>query len=254
MNRKLLHSGQVALIMVLIMTVISAVAVSVASRSTVETRIQEMNVENTEALLTAQAGLEESIAKNLPVSGNFGEGRQYQVTVGEVGSTGISTEKINPGEVFEVNLESALGVTGLKIYWKPVITGGAPALFISDVRSDQIIDYAYDTDGTGGFTRAVSGGALDGVNYNYSPPSPLSVSAGDSRLLRITVLGAAAFVGIEPIGGLLPPQSTTFRSVADVSSTAQSVVKYGIEYHESITDQLPSVFDYVLFSGGTINQ
>ena len=50
MNRKLLHSGQVALIMVLIMTVISAVAVSVASRSTVETRIQEMNVERQEIL------------------------------------------------------------------------------------------------------------------------------------------------------------------------------------------------------------
>ncbi len=244
--------GQVALIMVLIMTVVSAVAVSVASRTTVETRIQEMNVENKEAILTAQAGLEEAISKNEDVSGTFGEGREYDVSISDTGTTEITTEQIGSGESFEVNLTGATGVTGVKVYWRPSITGTQPALFITDVRSDENVDYAYDSEGVNGFTRVVSGGSLQGVNYDYVTPNPITVAI-DSRLFRITVLGASAFLGIEPIGGLLPPQSTEYRSVADLASGERSV-RYGIEYKESKTNLLPSVFDYALFSGGAIVQ
>lgn len=240
--------------MVLIMTVVSAIAVSLASRSTIETRIQEMNVENTEALLTAQAGLEESISKNSPVSGTLGEGKQYQVTLADAGSTSITSEKINPGEAFEVSLDGAVAVTGIKIYWKPATPSGVTAIFVSEVRANQILDYAYDANGSGGFTKVVSGGTFEGVSYPYATPVPISIVPGISKKLRITILGAAAFLGIEPVGGQLPAQFTNFKSVADVSSTSQNVVKYGIEYVESKTDQLPSVFDYALFSGGSINQ
>ncbi len=246
------HSGQVALIMVLIMTVISAVAVSVASRSTVETRIQQMNVENTEALLAAQAGLEESIAKSTPVSGTFGTG-QYQVSLNEAGSGSVISEKINPGETLEIDLDGAVGVTGLKIFWKPAILGSFPAIFVSDVRNDQTLNYAYDATDSNGFTQALTGETLEGVSYTYSTPV-LVISQEFSKNLRITVLGSSAFLGIQPEGGLLSPQSINFRAVADVASTNQNVVKYGIEYIESKSDQVPSVFGYVLFSGGSIVQ
>ena len=246
------HSGQVALIMVLIMTVISAVAVSVASRSTVETRIQQMNVENTEALLTAQAGLEESIAKRNPVSGTFGTG-EYQVSLNEAETGSEISEKINPGETLEINLDGAAGVTGLKIFWKPAILGSSTAIFVSDIRSDQTLNYAYDTNGSNGFAPALAAETLEGVNYNYTTPV-LVVEPGVSEKLKITVLGSSVFLGIQPVGGLLSPQSTNFRAVADVASTNQNVVKYGIEYVESKSDQVPSVFGYVLFSGGSIVQ
>lgn len=250
------HSGQVALIMVLIMTVISAVAVSLASRSTVETRIQQMNVSNLEALLTAQSGLEESIARNEAVSGSPEAGKNFTVTLSDAGASSITSEKINPGEGFEINLVDVTGVTGIKIYWKAATPVGTPSIFVSDVRSDQNIDYAYDSTDpdTDGFTKVTTGGALAGVDYTYATPSPVSISPGSSQKLRITVLGSSAFLGIEPVGGQLPPQSTNFRSVADVSATDQNVVKYGIEYVESKTDQLPSIYDYVLFSGGSIVQ
>lgn len=248
------HSGQVALIMVLIMTVVSAVAVSLASRSTIETRIQQMNVSNLEALLTAQSGLEESISKNQAVSGSPEAGKNYEVTLSDAGSSSITSEKINSGESFEVNLEGATGVTGVKIYWKAASAAGAPAIFVSDIGSGQTLDYAFDSTGTGGFTMVNTGGALGGVTYTYATPSPISITAGTSQKLRITVLGDSALLGIEPVGGQLPPQSTNFRSIANVSATDQNIVKYGIEYVESKTDQLPSVFDYVLFSGGSIVQ
>jgi hypothetical protein len=247
------HSGQVALLMVLIMTVISAVAVSLASRSTVETRVQQMEIESTQALLTAQAGLEQAIFKDSSVSGSLESGKNYNVTVDAEGVSEVTTEKVDPGNAVDVNLVGASGVTGARIYWRAAVAGGRPAIFVSDVRSDRIYDYAYDSEGTYGFTSVVSGGSLNGVNYTYVTPSPVTISSGNSVSLRITVLGAPAFVGVEPVGGLFPPQSLKYRSVASVGS-GDSSIKYGIEYKESVTNQLPSVFDYVLFSGGTINQ
>ncbi|EKD53176.1 MAG: hypothetical protein ACD_61C00122G0009 [uncultured bacterium] len=246
------HSGQVALIMVLIMTVVSAIAVSVASRSTVETRVQEMDVESKEALLTAQAGLEEAISKDTPVSGSLGTGKDYTVERGDTGATSITTEKINSGENFEVYLSGG-NVTGVKIYWNPAVAGGKPSLFITDIRSDGSVDYAYDTDGTGGFTAGTTpGGTYAGVNYSYVTPTiPLTV--GVSTKLRITVLGDPVFLGIRPMLGSFPAQSTNFKSTATLDS-GETSIKYGIEYKESKTNQLPSVFDYVLFSEGTIIQ
>lgn len=246
------HSGQVALVMVLIMTVVSAVAVSVASRTTVETRIQEMNIESKEAILTAQAGLEEAISKNAEVTGTLAEGQQYEVTVSDTGINEITSEQIGAGETFEVDLLGASGVSGVKVYWKSAVVGSLPSIFISDVQTDQNVDYGYDTQGANGFTRVTSGGSLSGVNYDYATPVPIGITASSTHL-RITVLGAPAFLGIEPIGGTLPPQTTEYRSIADLES-GQAKVRYGIEYKESKTNQLPSIFDYALFSGGSIVQ
>ncbi|KKT30367.1 MAG: hypothetical protein UW16_C0012G0018 [Microgenomates group bacterium GW2011_GWC1_44_10] len=254
MIEKSVHTGQVALIVVLIMTVVSAMAVSVASRSTLETRIQQMNVENLEAQLTAQSGLENAVAKNQAISdGTLGDGKMYSVSLSDVGSTGISSETISAGEVFEVNLEGSVGVTGVKIYWKKAGGSSTPAIFVSDIRANQIVDYAYDINGSNGFTVAGAGGSIDGVTYDYATSAPIAIG-NNSKKLRITVLGASALLGIEPIGGIFPAQTSKFRAIADVAATDQKVVRYGIEYIESKTDQLPSVFDNVLFSGGSIVQ
>ncbi len=246
------HSGQVALIMVLVMTVISAVAVSVASRSTVETRVQQLSIDNTQAILTAQAGLEDALSQNTEVTGSLGEGKAYSVTKSDAGSTSVSTDKIDTGETLEINLVGAVGVTGVKIYWKPAVPGGKPAIFVTDVQASKGIDYAYDTDGTNGFTRVSTGGSLGGVSYDYLSPS-IPVTSGTSLKLRVTALVSPAIIGVEPVGGTLPPQSTNFKSVANLT-TGQTTLKYGVEYLESKSDMLPSVFDYVLFSGGSIIQ
>lgn len=246
------HSGQVALIMVLIMTVVSALAVSVASRSTTETRIQQMQVENTEAVMTAQAGLEAALIQNAPVSGSLSQGKDYTVSVGDMGSASIISEKINPGEVIEVDLAGANGVTGVKVYWRAAVAGQKSSLFISDVRGDRNVDYAYDTEGTGGFTGISSGGSLSGTNFDFVTPT-ITISPGNSESLRVIVLGASAILGFEPIGGTFPSQSTNYKSVANLN-TGTTTVKYGLEYSESKTNLLPAVFDYVLFSGGSIVQ
>lgn len=246
-------SGQVALIMVLIMTVISAVAVSLAGRSTVETRIQQMEIDSNQALLTAQAGLEQAISKTSAVNGSLDSTKLYQVTVDTTGASSIASEKINKGSTVEINLTGASSITGAKIYWKSAIVGGKPAIYVSDVRSDRTVDYAYDTEGTGGFTKVSSGGTLNGINYPYVTPVTVPLSPGNSTVLSITVLGDAAFIGVLPIGGTFPAQSLKYKSVASVG-TGSDAIKYGLEYNESIVNQLPEIYDYALFSGGTIIQ
>ena len=244
--------GQVALIMVLIMTVVSAVAVSVASRSTVETRIQQMNIDNTQAILTAQAGLESAITKDSEVSGSLGTGKDYAVIVADNGSSAMTTEKTGVGETIEVNMVGASGVTGVKVYWKPAVAGEKPGIIVSELRSNKGIDFAYDPEGAGSFTQVLAGGSLSGISYSYVTPT-IPVISGTTLKLRITVLGYDALLGIEPVGGILPAQTRDYKSVADLTS-GETKLKYGVEYVESKVDQLPSIYDYVMFSGGAIIQ
>lgn len=246
------HSGQVALVMVLIMTVLSVTVVSLASRSTVETRVQEMGLESTKALLAAQSGLEQAVMSGSALSGNLDNGQSYDVSVNDEGVSGVTTDKINPGEVLEVNLVGAVSVTGVKVYWKPIPGGGSPAVFVSDVRDDRTLDYAYDNVGADGFTLVSSGGSFDGVSYDFVTPT-MGTSLANSKILRVVVLGSPALVGIQPVGGQLPPQTKIYKAVGNVG-LGSGKVKYGIEYKESATSQLPMVFDYAIFSGGTIIQ
>lgn len=247
------HSGQVALIMVLIMTVISAVAVSMAGRATVETSVQEVDTQSSEAMLAASAGLEQASIAESNLSGVLETGKGFNVTVDTEGTNGVLSDKINPGQTLDVNLSGATGLTGVRVYWSPASSQDNPSLFISDVRTDRIVDYAYDSVGANGFTKVSSGGNLNGTLFSYVIPAPISLSAATEKELRIVVLGGAAFVGVEPIGGSLPPQTRTYRSVGSVER-GDSSVKYGIEYKESATDEVPSVFDYALFASGSIIQ
>jgi hypothetical protein len=247
------HSGQVALVMVLIMTVISAVAVSVAGRSTVETRVQEMDAESASAMLAAQSGLEQAVGLQGPLTGTLAEGKNFAVSVVSEGTTGVISEKINAGETFDVSITGATGISGARIYFKPANPSEVPSLFVSDVRSDRTIDYAFDTTGLNGFTKVITSGSLNGVIFDYVTASPVTLSLASSQSLRITVLGAAAFLGIEPVGGDFPPQTRNFKAVGDVGTSGTKVM-YGIEYKESVTDKIPSVFDYALFSNGSIIQ
>lgn len=256
MNKKnKIHRGQVALIMVLIMTVVSAIAVSVAGRSTTESRIQQQDVESKEALLTAQSGLEKALTLDANVTGTVDTGT-FDVVRTDTGSTGILTDKVLPGEQIEVNLSGLdAGTTAIKVHWKAAVAGEVPAIFVSDIQSTLTKDYAFSGDAadqTRGFAVPVAGGTWSGVVWTYST-TQIPVTPGTSLLLHITVLGKPALLGIRAIGGTntFPAQTTAFKSVGTVTST-DTAIKYGIEYTESKTNLIPGVFDYALFSLGTI--
>lgn len=248
------HKGQVALVLVLVMTVASALAVSLASRSTVDTRIQQTETQSVQALLNAQTGIEQLILNQNDFEAS--EVDKYKAVRTDIGSNSFDIGRVDSGSSVEINLEGAdfVKLTAFKVYWKPD-TGNPsaqPAVFISTIKDTGVIsDYAYSYDGINGFLPA-----SDTSDYGYvKVTSNIPLTPGVSKIIRITTLGSAALMRVVPIGAsaIFPSQSRSIKSVGSVKSE-DDTVKYGLQYNESLNDTVPAVFDYALFSGGSIIQ
>lgn len=245
------HKGQVALILVLIMTVASALAVSLASRSTVDTRIQQTESESMQALLFAQTGLEQLVLN--PGSTTVGApNTNYYAVTSDVGTDSLIVGLLKTGSTVDVNLVGATNLSGLAVYWGPENGSplSTPAVLISLIESSgKITDYAFDYSGLNGFTPALAG------DVDYPKTTGTLTLNGNEIDARITVLGSAALLKIVPIGfgALFPAQIKSSSSIGSVQSDANAV-KYGLRYEESSIDSSPTVFDYALFSGGSIIQ
>lgn len=256
MNKKE-HSGQVALVLVLIMTVVSALAVSLASRSTIDTKIQETESESVQALLLAQTGLEQLMLNPLEtVAGSLGD--NYYAETSNQGQNEITTGTMAPGSMIEINLLGAdyNTLTGFRVYWKPDLdsVGKQPTIVVSITDTDgEIIDYGYNYLGDNGFTIAQDGSA---EGYEKSTPVlPPTAMTSSIANVRIFVLGVPSLLKIVPVGtnAMFPDQTKSIKATGTVPSDDKSV-KYGLQYDESIADSVPAVFDYALFSGGSIIQ
>lgn len=247
---KTVHKGQVALVMVLIMTVVSAVVVSVAGRTTEETKMQRLSKDSTDAFLTAQAGLEDAISKQAGVASEVGEDKSYVVVLENKGQEGVLTEKVSAGTSVDIALNASPLLEAVRIYWKS--TSSSPsAILVSKFSPSLITELAYDTLGLNGFSQVSTGGVLSGTAFPYVTPQ-IGLDTSITRV-RVTVLGEAAFLGIEPIGDTLPVQTVSFKSEANVG-LGNEKVKYGLLYEESKNAKTPEVFDYALFSFGSIIQ
>jgi len=247
------HKGQAALVLVLIMTVVSALAVSLASRSTVDTRIQQTESESVQALLFAQTGLEQMIVN--PDITSTEPDDNYLAVKTDVGMEGLSTESVGQGTSIELNLEGAsASLTGFRVYWKPDLdnAGQQPSIVVSLINdSGEITDYAYAYVAGNGFLVAE-----DGVSEGYEKRTPVVNISSSVAKVRITVLKTPSLLKIVPVGAIgaaFPSQIKSIKSVGTVSS-GDNTVKYGLQYDESTADSVPAVFDYALFSGGSIIQ
>ena len=249
MKRYTVHKGQVALVMVLIMTVVSAVVVSVAGRTTSETKMQQMSQDSAEAFLVAQSGIEEAISKGSGVTGGVGD-KTYNVVLENLGREGHLVSSVVSGTSVDIVLNDSMLLQGVKIYWKS-LTASSSSILVSRISSGLIEDFAFDSTGSNGFTRVLTGGTLNGVDFSYVTPL-IGLSTGVDRL-RVTVYGGSAYLGIEPVGDNLPIQTISYKSEAMIGSGDEKI-KYGLRYEESKDQRTPEVFDYVLFSNGTIIQ
>lgn len=244
------EKGQVALVMVLVMTVVSAVVVSVAGRLTTETRVQQLSKDSNDAFLTAQTGLEDALKLQDGLTGEVGEDKMYKVTLENKGQGGLLTDPLTPGTSLDVVLSGSASLQGVKIYWKQT-TASASSLYVSRISGSEITDLAFDSSGSNGFTRVTSGGSLNGVEFTHATSIiPLTPSI---EKMRISVYGGTAILGIEPIGDLLPIQVVSYKSEGTVG-TGDEKIKYGLNYEESKDKRTPEVFDYALFSFGSIIQ
>ena len=255
MDLKKRDSGQIALILVLVMTVIAGATVALSGRTTVETRVQEINVDSSQAMLAAESGLEQAL-KNYPsaaVTGTLGPNSSFSVGDSVVAANQNIYKGIKRGETVEIFTTGQVGVGSVNVYWSPVGTDTTPrAIFVTEVRPTGLKDYAFDTVGGAGTGFSVAGPGANG--FTYSANIPIDVTTTE---VRVTVLGGDSDVGFTANAGSLPPQLRDKPVVGTVTrgtGAKQEKVQYGIDYKQSINGEIPEVFEYALFSGKSISQ
>ena len=235
--------GQVALIALLIMIVLLTVGLAVVSRSVTDIRISKESEESARAFSAAEAGIEEALKENLatwsPPPGGVGVGDlTAQVTVAKINSF---KTRIEQNETAEVQLDGFAG-TGLNVSWS---NSGLELILI------------YDDSGVyKAMRRALynfSDGSVCGNNFTDVPSGleSIDVSTISPKILRIRPICSDAEVTVASTdSGLypLPDQSYTIRSSAVIPETGQT---RSLEVTKSVPI-LPPLFDYVLFSGGSL--
>lgn len=248
------QSGQVGLVTLLIMTVMLSVGISVVNRSTEDLRISRQEEDASRVFNAAEAGIEAGLS-NLSVG-------QGTITYGVegTGDTPITVNyTVTPYNYLEVSIPrnevvslNTTGVTGgeqLEIEWaqNQDCTSNAAALEVlfynttaNTVRREGITRCARSD----GFTMVAGG--TDG----YFARQVLSLNAGES-LVRIKTLYNDSTVRARSAGGwVMPTQFYKVRSegVSDAGDETKVV---------EVTRTLPSapsLVDYVLYSGGSLNK
>ena len=250
-------SGLVALVLVLIMTIVGAAAVSLAGRTVVETRIQEVNIDSSQARLAAEAGLEQAlkVAPTGSLEGSIDANTSYSVTDQTTGTSNSIIGPVKSGEIWEINLVGAVGGS-VNLYWESSPEGGAVrGVYVSVVNPTGITDYAIAPNGFGqGFDSGLisTNQSLSGKVFD----NKVSVSyvAGTSSAMRVMVLGGDTILGFQAGGGGSLTAQIRQKTAVGVVTRGTESVKQGLGYYESVTDQVPSVFGYALYSGTTIVQ
>lgn len=251
-------SGQAALIMVLIMSILGVVSVSTASRSIEGLRTQEVDNQSSAAFRAAEAGLESALESKSNVTGEIGTlGGTYTATYTTGGADGIVSENVEEGDLTQISLEGAApALSGVTIYWNGdaaiktsiyygnKVTGSYDAeQFTSDPNSGRT--------GSNKFTGTVftAGYTFKGKNFDNKYTVSFNMSADpEPVMLRILALYAKTTLGVEPIGGNLPDgQVTTVSSIGTIDETLKSKVTL-----QKFNERIPVIFDNVLYTNGSL--
>jgi hypothetical protein len=264
MNSRKRDSGQIALILVLVMTVIASAAVALAGRTTVETRLQEVNVDSSQAQIAAESGLEQALknSPNAPTSGTLDSTNgsvSYSVGNNVVSANETVYKGIRKGETVDIVLRGPNGnVTGnpsnITILWSPVGTDPTPrAIYVTKVDPTKITDYAFDTVGGTGTGFALAGAGSFGFTYSGVVPLTVVPVTNLTTELKVTALGGDIDIGFRPDVGTLAPQLVD-RPVVGTVARGTEKVQYAIDYRQSVNTEVPEIFDYAMFSGTKIEQ
>lgn len=257
MKKKLVNnqSGQIALVVLLIMIVILTIALSVVSQSLTDMKISLNEKEALRAFSAAEAGIEEILSRaTLPTIAQtidvpVASGLNASVRVSPTGEGAKQT--INDGEAMTINLSGATA-TALIINWIDKTMSDETSnkasievvIYSNTNRFKRYAIYPNDNSHIDDFTSESTAG--DGV---YHRKTTISGIAGSDVLARIRPLYNKATIMVTSNNGSLPLQQYNLTSVANVTGdkTSQVAVTRTIP-------TLPTIFDYVLFTGGDITK
>jgi hypothetical protein len=251
MNRKNQQSGQVALVVLLIMIVILTIGLSWVSQSLTDIKISLNEKEALRAFSAAEAGIEEILRLPSPLAAgtynvNVESGLTANVSVAAIGEGLVQT--VDKGEAINIFLTGSTA-SSLTINWidetKPDETDVAASLEVIVYNSAYTFSrYAFSPDSLGNDFTAV----LTNPAGNFMRQTTVSVNPPGDVLVRIRPLYDKATVMVASNNSSLPAQQYGITSTVSGlgNKTSQIVVTRTIA-------TVPTVFDYVLFSGGNIS-
>ena len=254
------QQGQVGLIILLIMVVLLTLGVSMASRSVTGLKISRQEAESTRSLNLAEAGIETILADINTFTAGTGEGfitikKPDDVNYKVTSANTLENIQVAQGHTLEVMLDDGLPGGSkpgpndeLIIEWE--LAGG------SCVTNDPAIEVTIINDQGPGYEverEAVDTCAGRRGNNEFDPPTgdPLAQQTVEldvkDVVARIKVLYTQTRLSVRSDTYDLPTQVYTVKTwatLADGTTRAVQVNKLGAS--------LPSIFDYVVFSGNTL--
>lgn len=272
----LLQKGQIGLIVVLIMAVGLTIGLAVASQSLTDISITETEEQSLRAFNAAEAGIEATLQQDTLTGGLVDVG-DLQATV-TVSDSANQTITLNRNETTEVALTDATA-TSVKISWvdkndtiqcpgDPAGSctscsegeGAAPAsieIVRIHIESGSVQPFRTLYNSSTCTSAELGNNSFDdssGGEGNFLSQATVSIDPDDSdsvydSALRIRTFYNKASVKIEGVGGTLEPQQHQITSTATTPTGETRSIEVG-----KTVDSWPPIFDYVLFSGGSLSK
>jgi hypothetical protein len=256
MNTKSTQSGQIGVIVLLVMVVTLTIGVSLAAQTSQEVFLSQQTAESARVFNAAEAGLEKALSSDINYTNTQDEeGTLSSIEGVDVNYTVAKVQRLET-KLFE-GVTVMLDVTGaangnqLRVRWAKIAACGQNpasllfAIYSEDGSGDLRVRYTGvgACDHADGFTLGNTIPASNG----YRKEAFISLAAGD-KFIRVKPLYNDTDVRITGEGWTLPIQYVKVRSEAGNQNGNETRI---VEVNRTLPTA-PSVFDYALYSGNTL--
>jgi len=237
------QEGQVGIVVLLTLVVAATVVVSLSSRSVSELKISRQEQESTRALNLAESGIEDLLSENVPAGSSQRVIDGVPVDYKIVDSNNVGPIQVLPGHTVEVNLVGAVAQT-MSVSWSAGCSGNAAVLVtFFNGNTNTLRRYILSRTNVDGITN--NPGVNSYVNSSCTFPS-LQIQNGD-EFARIKGLYQPLTLTASGSDASFPIQYRTVKTSATLADGTTRSVEVN-----KFNPTLPSVFDYVVFSGTNI--
>lgn len=260
LRTKKYQQGQVGIIILLIVVVMSTIGISVASRSSTDVSLSKSTEDSNRAFDAAESGAEKALSdssaldasNSTPVSGSINSIQNVSIDYTVSKLTSLVTV-VDEGFSASIDVRGAPAAGGsLDINWakETSCVTANPASLIVTVYSTQGTSPAYRKIYSGACTKTPSDGFTIAAagSGGYFRHVTVALTNTD-QLVRIRPVYNQTSLKVASVGWTLPVQQF------QVTSTAQSTLNKetkALQVDRSLP-AAPSLFDFTLFAGGSIS-
>lgn len=250
------QSGQIGVIILLIMVVLVTIGLSLAARTTQDLFLSQQQADSTRVFNAAEAGVEQALSTSLEFQGDAQSGEIQNFSNSDI-DVDYQVTKLNfletrLFEMVSVNVDVTGVTTGqsIQIDWSKEDNCSTQdpaslvvAVFYDDVGTTRVRNYALGAcDRADNFTTATTIN-VDGYRRRYSLPL-----LTNDLFVRIKPVYNDTHIRVTGSGWTMPVQYYNIRSQANNTKGTETRV---VEVNRTLT-AAPSVMDFALYSGSTI--